>query len=175
MNWGCGRDEGVEAEKLWLRTAVLSETLRQWCSREFYRLGLDSFATCNCVKAHVLVAIYQIIVPADERCHDVTLMKHHLRWYKSLDLIFMFLVVCYGIQLHWNGNNYWCWEDLLLYTSSTDDETSVIATILTCCFTWNALQRYRTFSHMIWCPWRASSDWKGPVRFWSLWLLCRNC
>ena len=75
------------------------------------------------MKARVLVAIYQIIVPTDERCHDVTLRKQHLRWYKSFDLIFIFLVVCYGIQLHWNGNNYWCWEDLLLYTNSTDDET----------------------------------------------------
>ena len=49
---------------------------------------------------------------------------------------------------------------------------SVIATILTFCFTWNALQRYSTFFHMVWCPWRASSDWEGPVRFWSLWLPC---
>lgn len=137
---------GVEAEKLWLRrTAVLSQTLWWWCSEEFCSLGLESFVICSYVRAHVLVVIYQIIVPTDERCHDVTLRKQHLRWYKTFDLIFMFLVVCYGIQLCWSGNDYWCWEYLLLYTSSTDNKTSVIAAILTCCFTWNSLQRYSTF------------------------------
>ena len=173
---GLGVWERVEAKKLWLRrTAVLSRTVWQWCSQEFCRLGLDSLVTCSYVKAHVLVAIYQIIVSADERCRDVTLRKQHLRWYESFDFIFVFLVVCYGIQLHLNGNSYWCWEDLLLDTSSTDDEMSLIVTILTCCFMWNALQRYSTFFHVVWCPWRASSDWEGPVRFWSLWLPCGNC
>ena len=103
-------DGGREAMAVWLRrTAVLSQTLWWWCSQEFCSLGLESFVICSYVRAHVLVVIYQIIVPTDERCHDVTLRKQHLRWCKTFDLIFMFLVVCYGIQLCWSGNDYWCW------------------------------------------------------------------
>ena len=119
---------GMEAEKLWLYGW---EGQQCWVRlfdgdvlRSSVSLGLESFVICSYVRAHVLVVIYQIIVPTDERCHDVTLRKQHLRWCKTFDLIFMFLVVCYGIQLCWSGNGYWCWEYLLLYTSSTDNKTS---------------------------------------------------